>query len=222
MITREYQKVTKELWSATVCGPVDPSSLLAAFRTRFSAFANSGQHDAQEVIICLIDVFEYSLGATFIKNIFNGQETQETVYPGGVSKRPGTFTTMVLIPTENCKLEDLLVKKSKHEVIEGYTDDAGKTHNVAAVRTVVAHWPDILMITFAMYAGKFTIELPKELPGGYTLFAIVVHIGIACGGHYSMLVYRKGKWHLKDDDSVEEKVINTPIQGPFYMALYRK
>jgi ubiquitin C-terminal hydrolase len=220
-VTKEYQKVVKELWSAVV-GPVDPSSLLTVFRTRFRTFANSDQHDAQEVIICLVDIFEHSLGAEFIKNIFNGQESQETVYPGGVSKIPGTFTTLVLIPTGPCKLEDLLISKSKHEVIEGYTDDSGKTHNVAAVRTVVTHWPDILMVTFGMYGGKVAIDLPEELPGGYKLFIIVIHMGIACGGHYAMLVNRKGKWFLKDDESIEEKTVSNPIRGPFYMAIYRK
>jgi len=61
-ITAEYQKVLRQLFVRGVEDPVDPGSLLGAFRERYAAFTEGVQHDAQEVILLLIDVFEKSIG----------------------------------------------------------------------------------------------------------------------------------------------------------------
>lgn len=218
-ITREYQRVAKQLFLKGASGPVDPRPLLAAFQTRFPAFANPNQHDAQEVIVLLIDVFEKSIGKKFVQSIFNGMECQETVYPGGVSKKETEFITMILTPEGPARLEDLLAKRTKHVGIEGYIDDSGKRHHVAATRTVVANWPRVIGITFSMYDHKFPIEIPEELEGR-KLFAAVLHHGIAWGGHYALAVRRHDKWYIKDDESVQE-IPEPPKQGPFYMVWYR-
>lgn len=218
-VTREYQKVARQLFIKGLGDPVDPRALLEAFRTRFPAFAGGGQHDAQEVIVLLIDVFEKSIGDKFIKSIFNGQECQETVHPGGVSKKTTEFVTLILDPTEPTSLEALLEKRKKHVGIEGYVDDSGKRHHVAAVRTVVTQWPRVFGVTFSMYDRKFPIEIPQEIDG-HKLFAAVLHHGIQWGGHYALVVRRYGKWYLKDDEAVTE-LAEPPKCGPFYMAWYR-
>lgn len=218
-VTKEYQKVAKSLFFSGKVDPVDPSPLLAAFRTRFPAFQGSGQHDAQEVILCLIDVFEISLGKELIKGIFNGIDTQETIFPGGKSIQKESFTTMILDPSGPTSLDNLISKREKHSGISGYTDDTGKTHHVAAVGRKVEQWPRILGFTFSMYNSKFPIEIPEEFEGR-RLFAIVIHQGIQWGGHYALLVRRYKKWYLKDDETVTE-VNEIPKNGPFYMAWYR-
>lgn len=218
-VTREYQKVARQLFLKGESGPVDPRDLLGAFRTRFPAFANLGQHDAQEVIVLLIDVFEKSIGQKFIRSIFNGTERRETVYPGGLSKNESEFVTLILSPEGPAKLEDLLIKRQKHVGIDGYVDDSGKRHHVAATRTLVATWPRVVGITFSMYEQKFPIEIPQELEGR-KLFALVLHHGIAWGGHYALVVRRWDKWYLKDDDVVQE-IPEPPRVGPFYMVWYR-
>ena len=199
--------------------PVDPRDLLAAFSTRFPSFAGASQHDAQEVIVLLIDVFEKSIGEKFIKSIFNGQECQETVYPGGVSKKTSEFVTLILGPTGPTSLEKLIEDRLKHVGIEGYLDDSGKRHHVAAVRTVVTQWPRVIGITFAMYDRKFPIEIPQEFQE-CKLFAAVIHHGIQAGGHYALLVRRWDKWYIKDDETVTE-LNEVPRCAPFYMAWYR-
>lgn len=218
-ITREYQIVAKQLFLSGKSDPVDPRSLVAAFKTKFSAFNDGGQHDAQEVIVCLIDVLEQSLGKQFISEIFNGEETQETVYPGGVSKRSGTFTTIILDVNSETNLTDLLTAREKHSFISDYVDDTGKKHHVAALGLKVTRWPKILIFTFSMYSRKFPIEIPNEIHGK-KLFAVVLHSGMMCGGHYAIAVKRYDKWYIKDDDTVSE-LREPPSKGPFYMALYR-
>lgn len=96
-ITFEYQKVLRQLFVKEVSDPVDPTNLLSAFREIFPEFVKDKQHDAQEVIINLIAVFERSLGKEFIGGIFNGEDDGQV------------FNTKILDVCEPCSLEDLLV-----------------------------------------------------------------------------------------------------------------
>jgi len=219
-ITLEYQKVVKKLFLKGITDPVDPSDLLKEFRDRFPSFANQDQHDAQEVILNLIDVFETSVGKKMIQDLFNGEETQETIYPNGISKLKNTFTTMILDVTGPSRLEDLVKTREKAVGIKDYTDDTGKTHHVAAVCTKITRWPKVILFSFSMYAHKFPIEIPSEFQGR-KLFACVIHKGIRQGGHYALMVMRHGKWFIKDDETVSEIETPTTFNGPFYLVLYR-
>jgi len=218
-ITKEYQRVAKKLFLSGEKTPVDPTQLLSEFRSKFPSFTGNQQHDAQEVIVNLIDVFESSLGKELVQDIFNGTETQETVYPGGVSRREETFTTLILEPTSNSNLKSILEDRWKHSAIADYVDDSGKKHHVAAIGRKVTKWPKIIGFTFSMYNSKFIIEIPETFEGK-RLFAVVLHAGIMYGGHYALAVKRYDKWYIKDDDSVSE-LEKAPTKGPFYMAWYR-
>lgn len=219
-ITREYQKVVRQLFLKGETAPVSPSDLIGAFRCRFPDFSRPVQHDAQEVIIHLIDVFEAALGKDLITGIFNGEDAQETIYPDGLSTVITPFTTMILDVTEPCRLADILADREEHTAIEGYTDDTGKTHHCAAVRNIVRRWPKIIGFSFSMYDYKFPIEIPLEFEGR-KLFACVLHQGSKQGGHYALLVRRYDKWYIKDDERVSEIPRIDTLRGEFYMAFYR-
>lgn len=219
-ITREYQKVVKNLFIKDKTDPVSPSDLLGAFRVRFPDFAGQGQHDAQEVVLCLLDVFEKSLGKNFISKLFYGEDVQETIWPEGMSTVKTEFSTMLLDVGEPASLKDLMEDRSDAKAIADYVDSTGKTWNVAAVRSRVGRWPDVISFTFAMYDYKFPIEIPLEFEGK-KLFACVIHQGIRQGGHYALLVRRWDKWYIKDDESVSEVPQVENLRGPFYMAWYR-
>jgi ubiquitin C-terminal hydrolase len=98
-ITFEFQKVLKQLLVKGVSDPVDPTELLGAFRERFPEFEEKKQHDAQEVILKFMDIFERSIGL----KVFNGIE-------GG-----HPMTSLILPVTEPCGLLDLL---EDHKVTE--------------------------------------------------------------------------------------------------------
>lgn len=218
-ITREYQRVVKKLFLKGHTDPVDPSALLEAFRTRFPRFAR-GQQDAQEVILVMIDVFESAIGKELVQDIFNGEDTQVTVYPGGRSTIKNPFTTLVLNVTEPCALGDLIKAREEPVAVAGYTDDSGKTHHVAAIQTQVVRWPKVLGFTFAMYDYKFPIEIPLTFEGRQ-LFACVIHHGVQHGGHYALLVRRFDKWYMKDDESVSEITQPEKFNAAWYQAWYR-
>lgn len=219
-ITREYQKVVRALFTRDKTEPVSPSDLLGAFRVRFPQFASNQQHDAQEVILHLIDAFEKSLGKEIIQDIFNGEDAQETVWSEGMSITKTPFTTLILDVTEPCRLEDLLKDRQEERSLEGFVDDDGKSFAVAAIRNKVMKWPRIVSFSFSMYDYKFPVEIPFEIEGR-KLFACVLHQGAQRGGHYALLVRRFDKWYLKDDENVREVPHIKTFKGEFYQAWYR-
>ncbi len=219
-ITKEYQKVVRALFTKDQTEPVSPSDLLGAFRVRFPQFASNQQHDAQEVILHLIDVFEASLGKEIVQDIFNGEDAQETLWSEGMSIVKTPFTTLLLDVTEPCRLEDLIDDRQGERAIEGFVDDNGKKFEVAAIRNKVMKWPRIVSFSFSMYDYKFPIEIPFEFEGR-KLFACVLHQGAQRGGHYALLVRRFDKWYLKDDETVREVPHIKTFKGEFYQAWYR-
>jgi ubiquitin C-terminal hydrolase len=218
-ITKEYQKVVRQLFVKDRSDPVSPSDLLGAFRVRFPQFAN-GQHDSQEVVLLLIDVFETALGREFVTEIFNGEDAQETLWDGGMSIVRNPFTALILDVTEPCRLKDLMDDRAEPIPIENYVDSDGKAHETAAVRRVVVRWPKVICFSFSMYDHKFPIEIPLEFENK-KLFACIVHLGVQNGGHYALLVRRYDKWYIKDDDQVREVPKIENLRGEFYMAFYR-
>ena len=219
-ITREYQKVVKQLFIHGKNDPVSPSDLIGAFRVRFPRFTGHQQHDAQETVLLLIDVFEESLGKQFIQGIFNGEEVQTTTWEEGRSDVRNQFTTLLMDVTEPCRLQDLVEDRKEPVVLEGYTDDHGKTHESASLSRTVARWPKFTSFSFSMYDYKFPIEIPFEFEG-LKLFACIMHQGHKNGGHYMLLVRRYNKWYVKDDCTVTELPNIEILKGEFYMAFYR-
>jgi ubiquitin C-terminal hydrolase len=219
-VTREYQKVVKQLFTKDKTDPVSPSDLLGAFRVRFPEFSDGRQHDAQEVILHLIDVFENSLGKEFVTDLFNGTEAQETMWDGGMSTIKTPFTTILLDVAEPCRLQDLLEDRLEPITVENYTDSDGKQHEAVMVRNRIEKWPKFISFSFSMYDYKFPIEIPLEFDGR-KLFACVMHQGHKNGGHYALLVRRFDKWYIKDDERVTEISQIETLRGEFYLAFYR-
>ena len=219
-VTKEYQKIVQQLFIKGKTDPVSPSDLLGAFRVRFPVFADGQQHDAQEVILHLIDVFEQSLGKEFIMDLFNGTEAQETMWEDGMSTIRTPFTTLLLDVSEPCRLHDLLEDRIEPIPIENYKDDRGKTYEAAMVRNRIEKWPKFISFSFSMYDYKFPIEIPLEFEGR-KLFACVLHQGHKNGGHYALLVRRFDKWYIKDDETVREVPQIQSLRGEFYLAFYR-
>jgi ubiquitin C-terminal hydrolase len=219
-ITKEYRKVVMNLFRINQTGPVNPVDLLKAFCVKFPDFAHGGQHDAQEVVIILLDVFEKSLGKELIQGIFNGQDTQEVAWAGGKTSRTSPFTVLLLDVEAEAKLEDLVTRREEPRPLENYTDDSGETHIVAAVRNIITQWPKILGISFSMYMNKYPVHIPLEFQGR-RLFSCIIHHGIQQGGHYALLVRRYDSWYIKDDENVREVPEPKDLRGAFYMAWYR-
>lgn len=222
-ITQEYKKVAKQLFHKDDTSPVDPNKLLTAFRNKFPEFNNLNQHDSQEVIIKLIDVFEKSIGKDLITKIFNGQIIQETQWMDGFAKnsiRKTQFTVIDLIVNEKSNLKELIKINNAPSEISDYKDEHGNVFNAVKTNSF-SKLPLIVSFSFSMYENKYPITVPLIF-GGKKLFALIIHQGSSHGGHYAMIVKRFEKWFMKDDTQVHEFNMNgDEITGSFYMAFYR-
>jgi uncharacterized UBP type Zn finger protein len=208
------------MWSKDRPQVIDPETFHDAFVQRFPRFSSQEPHDVQEVVIELIDTFEKSLGVGFIQNIFNGIETQEVTYPGGVSKKDSDVTIIVVHPDEqNQTLEELMKRRENYHAFSGYVDDSGKEHNAAVTRSVVTKMPLSFIVSFGQYNDKYNVRVPREY-NGYVLFGLVMHLGNTRGGHYISFVRHKGVWCCMDDETVIDR--EPPESGQYYLAFYKK
>jgi ubiquitin C-terminal hydrolase len=187
-ITREYQKVVRSAWTSKTDRFIDVRPLLGLFRTRFSQFANGDPQDAQEALMCMIDVLE-----PIVKPMMNCVLVQETVFPGGKKTIHDETTVVTVAPKED--IETSLKNMTKWNTIENYEDDAGKVWNVAATRTTFEKFPSILVVSTT---HKTTLTVQENL-AHLELFASCVHVGSQRGGHYMAYTKHKGQWYLKDD-----------------------
>lgn len=219
-VTREYSKLVQMMWSKDRPKVIDPESFHQAFVARFPKFAAQEPHDVQEVVLELIDTFEKSLGVGFVQSIFNGTETQEVTYPGGVSKKDSDVTIVVVHPkTQNQTLDELMRQRENYFAFSGYVDDDGKEHHAAVTRTVLSKYPLTFVVSFGQYDNKYMIKVPRDY-NGYVLFGLVMHIGSQHGGHYMSFVKHKGAWVCIDDDTVMDR--DPPESGQYYLAFYKK
>jgi len=186
--TREYQKLVKSAWIIKSDRYIDTRPILKIFRTRFFQFANDDQQDAQEALMCMLELLE-----DIIKPLITCKLVQETVCTFGKTILKDETMVLTLAPKET--LEKSLEDFTKWNTLEDYEDNDGKVWNVAATRTIFEEFPKVLIISLT---HKQTIQVSEQLDK-YELFASCVHVGNQNGGHYMAYTRHKGKWYLKDD-----------------------
>ena len=186
--TREYHKVVNSAWTSKTDTFIDIRPLLQVFRTRFCQFNNNDQQDAQEALMCMIELLE-----PIIKPFVTCKLLQETVCSSGKTILKDETAVVYLAPKGD--LETSLTYMTKWNTLENYQDDEGKVWNVAATRTTFESFPEILIFSTT---HKTTLTV-KEQFSNFVLFASCVHVGSQRGGHYMAYTRHKGKWYLKDD-----------------------
>jgi ubiquitin C-terminal hydrolase len=220
--TREYQICVHTIWKHKET--FNPHNLLTIFKKKYTQFDNRGQHDSQEAFLCIIDILEKSL-SDFIKKLFYGENTQETICKSGKSIKKENFNIIILFPNkEQTHINDLLKKSQKWNGIKDYEDNNGKMWNAAATRTIASELPYILVISFRMYERKIKIQLEEDIDfcgTQYTLFATSNHQGSTPnGGHYIAFTKHKNIWYLKDDEMCKQH--DFPLVEYHYLSFYKK
>jgi ubiquitin C-terminal hydrolase len=208
------------MWLEKDMNPGHPGTLLREICTRFSQFRGGHQCDVQEAVLCIIDILEKSIGREALQEIFYGRQVQVVAWPNGSkTSQDELFASLILYPTENnMHLNQLIKKYEEIQLLEGYTDDEGKTWPIAGTQTKISYEPKILMITIH---GKQNVELPEILRDKYHLFSVAVHNGSQHGGHYHAMVKHRGQWYEKDDTIVRE-METFPVRGPYYFCMYKR
>jgi len=231
-ITSAYAQLIRDLLDREADGPADPSHLWRAFKARFTHFQEHETHDATEVIVFLLDVFESSLGVQFIQDLFYG-ETETTVTAVGSEGLDHDRTFEVLSQTKDTiilvnlpsflpgdKLEDILYEFSVPVEMKDFVDDDGRRREHAYTSTVFKKYPHACMFVFGNANMHFPVDLPAQW-NGRTLVAMILHVDDAAGAmqHYVVACCIHGKWFFKDDGCVIE-LDYTPDMPRCYAALY--
>mgnify|MGYP000017618686 CR=1 FL=1 len=216
--TKEYCNLLKLFWFEKKTMTMDPGKLLKIFKKKFKQFDNSREQDAHEAMLCVIDILEKARPE--IKDSLYGSIQKTVIYPGGKSVTEEKFAVLMLTPKKTTTIQELLKEHfSQQEVLQGYTDDSGKTHHCAVLTQKISKFPPIFIVGFNMFRGKHRIQITEKM-NNFRLFAVCTHMGSMNGGHYIAHTKHRGIWYLKDDDIITKNA-PMPVAGPFYFCLFK-
>lgn len=214
--TKLYASLTKLYWTKDQNNfPINVELLLVEFRKHFPRFVKFQQHDAQEAMLCIIDILERSVPA--VKTWFYGKKVQETIWPGGKSSHEEDFGMHILCSNGH-SLENMLKESVKWNTLTDFIDDDGVTHRVATTRMVFHKLPKVLIISFDK---KSHIEIAENIFIGnctYNLVASTIHMGVQSDGHYICFTKHKDTWYYKNDNFVHEHAL--PSSASHYVLVY--
>ena len=153
--TKLYQTLVKFYWVSEEKGCINLKPLMREFFKHFPRFDNADPQDAQEAILCIIDILVRS--SPIIKSWFYGKKTQETVWPGGKTSTSEDFSIHIT-STNGDNLGEMLNKSTGWNVIENFEDTNGKIHNVATTRMLFSKLPQVLIISLDKKTNISVIE----------------------------------------------------------------
>jgi ubiquitin C-terminal hydrolase len=213
--TKLYQTLVKFYWVSEEKGCINLKPLMREFFKHFPRFDNADPQDAQEAILCIIDILVRS--SPIIKSWFYGKKTQETVWPGGKTSTSEDFSIHIT-STNGDNLGEMLNKSTGWNVIENFEDTNGKIHNVATTRMLFSKLPQVLIISLDKKTNISVIEKLLIDKYEYNLIASATHIGNEMDGHYVSFVRREDKWYSANDEFLNE--INLLTSGGHYVMVY--
>lgn len=213
--TKLFCEFTRKYWDDTTKITFNANGLLNEFIKEFPRFVVGQQHDAQEAVLCIIDILERSVPD--LKKHFYGKKIQETIWPGGKKTHEEVFSIHILCSTSN-NLREMMMNSVKWNTLSDYEDDDGKVHHVATTRCLFSEYPSVLMISFDK-RGQFEVIEQMTIDGHeYELVATAIHMGVQRGGHYLAFTKTDDQWYYKDDDVVTLQEL--PIMAPHYLLMY--
>ncbi len=213
--TKLYQTLVKFYWVSEEKGCINLKLLMREFFKHFPRFDNADPQDAQEAILCIIDILVRS--SPIIKSWFYGKKTQETVWPGGKTSTSEDFSIHIT-STNGDNLGEMLNKSTGWNVIENFEDTNGKIHNVATTRMLFSKLPQVLIISLDKKTNISVIEKLLIDKYEYNLIASATHIVNEMDGHYVSFVRREDKWYSANDEFLNE--INLLTSGGHYVMVY--
>ena len=194
---------------------VDPRPLLELLRNRFPNFTSLREHDAQECILCIIDILEKEL--PYFKKKFYGIKQNEVIFPTGKNISKEEFSMLILESERRGKLLEMLKKSRRWETIEGYIDDEGNKYNLATRRSIIKQYPQIFMISFDAKTDGLEIIDEDE---NFELIGAVAHVGYQHSGHYVFLSKENCHWFV-NDDMLTTELNSFPKIGDYYVLMYK-
>jgi len=213
--TKLYSTLVRLYWSQEHKGCINIKQLIHQFYDKFPRFKNNSQHDAQESVLCIIDILETSIPE--LKQLFYGKKTQETIWPGGKNMIDEDFSIHI-VRSNGKDLGEMLSKSTDWNYIEDFTDNDGKKYNVATTRMLFSKLSPVLMISFDTKSNVNVVENIIIDKFKYKLISTAIHVGHQHDGHYVSFVNNGNQWYYINDDFVEKQ--DLPAQASHYFLVY--
>lgn len=215
IFTKIYEHIVYVYFSDREVKVFTLEPLLNEFIKKFPRFKIGEPHDAQDALLCIIDILEKSY--PILKELLYGETTQITISPSGKNVMKTPFCVHILNMKSDVKnVDEMIEDGNKWNTIEGYVDDDGKKHHVATTRHFISKMPKILLVSFDK---KSHVKVDKKLKMGYELQGSVIHKGIQWGGHYISMCKIGDNWFVQDDDSLG-KLSELPSEDSHYILVY--
>jgi len=206
--TNEYYRLVDHMWIKKSREYINPRDIFNIFSKKYTQFKIGEPNDVQEVVLCILDVFEQdeSLGVEWVRRHFYGTLLKETDF----SKVKEVFAVRIL--------EHDMGVFEHSETIDGYELPDG-SHKDTIVNHKVVHIPSIYMLSYNIYNHTKEITLDEYITFGdrtLKLYACALHQS----GHYISVIKYKDDWYVKNDVHVMKMDTFIPT-GPFYFAMYK-
>ena len=202
VFTQQYYDMVQHVWIKRKKTPYNPKNLAQELFTRYPQFKPNEPNDVQEVILCVLDIFEKddSLGKEWIQKHFYGKTECCTKD----SKTTTDYAVNMLDPGDDLFEQTQTIDDTDTKI----------------TRTILSV-PKIFMISYNIYNRKVPVTVEEEIitPFGETmsLYACAIH---SCF-HYAALIKHKGEWYIKNDTHVQ-KVDEFHKKSLYYFAMYKK
>jgi ubiquitin C-terminal hydrolase len=202
VFTQQYYDMVQHVWIKRKKTPYNPKNLSQELFTRYPQFKPNEPNDVQEVILCVLDIFEKddSLGKEWIQKHFYGKTECCTKD----SKTTTDYAVNMLDPGDDLFEQTQTIDDTDTKI----------------TRTILSV-PKIFMISYNIYNRKVPVTVEEEIitPFGesMSLYACAIH---SCF-HYAALIKHKGEWYIKNDTHVQ-KVDEFHKKSLYYFAMYKK
>ncbi len=213
--TKIYENIVHLYFSTRESKIFTIQPLLIEFTKKFPRFKIGEPHDAQDALLCIIDILEK--GYPIIKELLYGETTQVTISPVSKNIIKNPFCIHILNMKREIKSVDEMIEEGYNwNVIEGYIDNDNVKHHVATTRCFISKKPKILLISFDK---KSKVKINEILKMGYELCGSIIHHGIQWGGHYMSMTKFDKDWIIQDDDKLV-KLSGLPNEDSHYVQVY--
>ena len=239
-LTDAYIKLCKDSWLTTnTYAPKEFKQALGQSNRMFRGFS---QHDAQEMLIHLLDTLHDNLKSdnkSIISNLFHGRYKQTIHCPNcgydSITYQPFVDIQVPLVESKNnIELIDCFNSLIDDEELDNYNMyNCEKCKNkVNAIKKMeIDILPDFLIVTLKRFnrmrkldnAVNFPLNQFKILDKKYDLYATVNHFGSKNGGHYTANIkHPNGNWYNMNDSKCSKINNDNIINNSVYIAFFQK
>lgn len=218
-LVNTYIELVQECWSISK-GIIRPLKFKFALGKSNELFRGSSQHDAQELLVYLLDTIHESIkinNKSIVSDLFYGKYKQTICCPNCENKSI-TYQPFIDMQLElvGDTLDDCLNKFTEKEILDNdnkWTCNKCK-ENVQAIKKMdIDVKPNYLIVSLKRFdkhrkLNKF-IDVPLNnfnVDGTkYKLYATINHFGGKNGGHYTSCIKRvNGNWYNANDSNYQQ------------------